>query len=95
MDKAKLIKWKEQTEHTTFINFSWTRIEKDDITAIKVIGTVLNKPNFPYMIFAKSAWTLAGWTLILFLKIDVFTSLIESGTSSHIFGAKDARVSLP
>ena len=35
-------------------------------------------------------------TLILFLKIDnVFSSLIEFETSSHIFGAKDERLSLP
>ena len=34
--------------------------------------------------------------LILFLKIDnAFTSLIESGTSSHIFGAKDKRLPIP
>ena len=36
------------------------RIEKDDIIAIKVIGTALNKPNLPYIIFAKSTWTLIG-----------------------------------
>ena len=34
--------------------------------------------------------------LILFLKTDnVFTSLIESGTSCHIFRAKDKRISFP
>ena len=72
------------------------RIEKDDITAIKVIRTALNKPNFPYVNFAKLTWTLICWTLILFLKIDnVFTSLIESGTNSYIFGAKDGRLPLP
>ena len=27
---------------------------------IKVIGTALNKPNLPYIIFAKSARTLTG-----------------------------------
>ena len=26
--------------------------------AIEVIGTALNKPNLPYIIFAKSTWTL-------------------------------------
>ena len=57
MDKASLTKWKEHTIHITFINFSWPRIEKDDIIAIKVIGTALNKPNLPYIIFAKSTWT--------------------------------------
>ena len=31
----------------------------------------------------------------VFLKIDVFSSLIESGTSSIIFGAKDESFSLP
>ena len=78
---------KEHAVHITFINFSWPRIEKDDIIAIKVIGTALNKPNLPYIIFAKPTWTLTGChllALILFLKIDVFTSLIESGARSHI-----------
>ena len=51
---------KEHAVHITFINFSWPRIEKDDIIAIKVIGTALNKPNLPYIIFAKSTWTLIG-----------------------------------
>ena len=46
LDKAHLTKWKEHTIHITFINFSWPRIKKD-ITAIKVIGTALNKPNLP------------------------------------------------
>ena len=40
------------------IFFSRPRIEKDDIIAIKVTGTALNKLNFPYIIFAKSTWTL-------------------------------------
>ena len=45
LDRAHLTKWKEHTIHVTFINFSWPRIEKYDIIAIKVIGTALNKPN--------------------------------------------------
>ena len=42
--------------------------------------------------------TLSTWLfrlLILFLKLDAFTSLTEYGTSSYIFGAKDKRLSLP
>ena len=71
-----------------FKNFLWPRIKKDDITAIKkIIATALNKPNLPYVIFAKS-------NLILFLKIDVFSSLIKSGISSPIFGARDEKLSL-
>ena len=61
----------------------------DNITAIKVIGTALNKPNLPYIIFCKVDNVQP---LILFLKIDVFTSLTESGTSSHIFGATNERL---
>ena len=83
---------KEHTVHITFINFSWPIIEKDDIIAIKVIGTALNKPNLPCIIFTKPTWALTGWhllALILFLKTDAFTSLTEeSGARSHIFGAK-------
>ena len=43
-----------------FINFSLPIIEKEDIIAIKVIGTALNKPNLPYIVFAKLTWTLIG-----------------------------------
>ena len=60
MDKAYSTKWKENTIHITFINFSSPRIEKDDIIAIKVIGTALNKLILPYIIFGKSPWTLGG-----------------------------------
>ena len=71
--------------------FSWPRIQKDYVIAIIVIETALNKLNVPYITFAKLTWSL-----ILFWKIDnIFTSLIESGTSSNISGAKDARLSLP
>ena len=35
-------------------------MEKGDIIAIKVIGAALNKPNLPYIIFAKSTGTLIG-----------------------------------
>ena len=45
---------KKTYNHITFIKFSWPRIEKDDIIAIKVIRAALNKPNLPYIIFAKS-----------------------------------------
>ena len=77
-----------------FYKFFVTENRNDDITAIKIIGTALNKPKLPYIIFAKSTWTVIQ-PLILFLKIDnVFTSLSESGTRSHIFGAKDERLSL-
>ena len=62
LDQAHLTKWKEHTIHINFlyIFFSWPKIEKDDIIAIKGIGTALNKPNFPYIIFAKPKWTLIG-----------------------------------
>ena len=40
--------------------FSRPRIKKDDINAMKVIGTALNKPNLLYRILAKSTWTLIG-----------------------------------
>ena len=70
-------------------------MEKDDIIAIKVAA--LNKPNSPYIVFARSTGTLIGCPgLNFFMRIDnVFTSLIKSGTSSHIFRAKDTRLSLP
>ena len=42
------------------MTFSQARIEKNDITAIKVIGPALNKRNLTYIIFAKSTWTLIG-----------------------------------
>ena len=87
----------KRTYTTYYFYFSCSRIEKDDIIPIKVIGTALNKPNLPYIIFEKSTLTLIGCPgLTLLLKIDnVFISLIESGTSSHILGAKDKRPSLP
>ena len=76
MDKAYLTKWKEHTLHITFTNFSWSRIEKDDIIPINVIGTALNKPNLPYIIFEKSTLTLIGSPgLTLLLKIDNVLSL--------------------
>ena len=97
MNKANLTKWKEHTIDITFIPFSRPRIEKNDNTAIKVIGIALQKSNLPYIIFAKSTYALISCpNLFYFSKIDnVFTSLIESGTSSHIFGANDERLSLP
>ena len=58
LGKARLTKWKEHTVHIIFTNFSWLKIEKDDFIAIKVTGTVLNKPNLLYIIFAKSTETL-------------------------------------
>ena len=56
--QSKFSQTKRTSIHITFINFSWPRIEKNDITATKVIGTALNKPNLPYIIFVKSTWTL-------------------------------------
>ena len=60
------------------------------------MGTALKKPNLYYIIFAKSTWTLIGSPdFNLYLKIDnILTSMIESGTSSHTFGAMDKRLSL-
>ena len=49
------------------IFFFWPRIEKDDIIAIKVIGTALNKPNLPYIIFAILTWTLIGCPAFVFI----------------------------
>ena len=89
---------KKHTIHINFINYFFfvTKNRKGDIIAIKVIGTALNKPNLPYIIFCKVDMDTCQLALILVLKIDnVFTSLIESGTSSHIFGARDTRLSLP
>ena len=90
---------KKITIHISFIIFFFSRprIEKDDIIAIKVIGAALNKPNLPFIIFQSwHGYLSVDQALILFLKIDnVFTSLIESGTSSHIFRAKDTRLSRP
>ena len=43
-----------------FYKILWPRIEKDDIIAIIVTGTALNKPTFPYIIYAMSTWTLIG-----------------------------------
>ena len=48
------------TYYFYILSFSWPRIEKDKINAMKVIGTALNKPNLPYLIFGKSTWTLIG-----------------------------------
>ena len=54
---------KKKTYHTYYLyNFFFvTKNRKGDIIAIKVIGTALNKPNLPYIIFAKSTWTLIGF----------------------------------
>ena len=53
------------------------------ITVVKIIGIALTKSNSPYIIFDKS--------------LQIISSLIEFGigTSSHIFGAKNERLSLP
>ena len=65
MDKAHLTKWKDHTIRITFIHFSRPRIEEDDIIAIKVIGTALNKPNLPYIIFAKLTLLYCRWITTL------------------------------
>ena len=67
MDKAHLTKWKKGIRIAFIIFFSWPRIEKDEIIAIKVIGGALNKPNLPYIIFAKMTWTLIGCTGLNFI----------------------------
>ena len=60
----------KRTYTTYYFYFSCSRIEKDDIIPIKVIGTALNKPNLPYIIFEKSALTLIGCPgLTLLLKM--------------------------
>ena len=83
-------KYNTKEHNTTFINFKWPRIEKVDIIIIKVIRTASNKSNLLYIILQSWDGHLSvDQVLILFLKIDVSTSLIESGTSSHIFWAKD------
>ena len=64
------------------------------ISVFSICMTVaLNKPNLSNILLAKLTWILIGFNL--FLKIDVFTTQTESGTSFHIFGAKDKRLSLP
>ena len=69
---------------------------KDDITAMKVIGTALNKSNSAWIIFAKLAWTLISCPDFSFIlgNRNFFSSLIQSGANSHVFGAKDERLSL-
>ena len=52
---------------------------------LRIWSHLLKKPLMENFIFLCS----------VFLKIDVFSSLIESGTSSIIFGAKDESFSLP
>ena len=71
MDKAYLNKWKEYTIILLLLLLLllsfWPRIEKNDIIAIKVIGTALNKPNLPYIIFAILIWTLIGCPAFVFI----------------------------
>ena len=68
------------------------------ISVFSICMTVaLKKPNLSNILLAKLTWILIGCPgFNLFLKIDnVFTTQTESGTSFHIFGAKDKRLSLP
>ena len=71
-------------------------LKKYDITAIKVIGTALNKSNSPWLNFEKLAWTLISCPDFSFIlgNRNFFSSLIQSGANSHVFGAKDERPSL-
>ena len=81
MDKANFAKWKEHTVYIFFINISWPKIEKDDITAIKVIASALKKPNLSYITFANSIWTLIICSEFYFIF-------------DNISSAKDERLSL-
>ena len=53
----------------------WPRIEKDNITAIKIIGTTLTKSSLPYAIFVKLTWTFFSFSYFNFLPDAIFVKL--------------------
>ena len=53
----------------------WPRIEKDNITAIKIIGTTLTKSSLPYAIFVKLTWTFFSFSYFNFLPYAIFVKL--------------------
>ena len=71
----------------------WPRIKKNGIDAKKYLEQIQINPTCPlYFLQSRHGHFIVVQTLFLFWKIDVFSSVIESGTRSHIFGSMEEKL---